>query len=270
MKSKSKIFTVITGASTGLGKELAIECASRKMNLILASLPGEKLPYLCNWLKSEYKISIHYYEIDLTRKNAPYELFDWINDNYSVNVIINNAGIGGTMPFDQSSVKFIDDIIQLNIRAVSVLTRLLIPELKQHKRAYILNVASMAAFCPMPYKSVYPASKAFIYHFSRGLHEELRGTSIRVSVISPGPIMTNSDVISRILKHGFWGRIGLVTAKRIARIAIRSMLKERIVIIPGFFNKIYVVLVRLIPASIVLPLLSMQFRKEFEITESKV
>ncbi|MFC2126217.1 SDR family NAD(P)-dependent oxidoreductase [Bacteroidota bacterium] len=266
MENGSKYFTLITGASTGLGKELAIECASRKMNLILVSLPGENLPCLCKLLKSEYKVIVQCYEIDLTLKNAPYKLFSWINDQFSLKIIINNAGIGGTIPFDQSSIKFIDDIIQLNIRAVSVLTRLLIPELKKHSRAYILNVSSMAAYSPMPYKSVYTASKAFIYHFSRGLREELKGTSIRVSVLNPGPIMTNSDVIARILKQGFWGRIGLVTAKRIARIAIRSMLKERTVIIPGFFNKIYLVLVRLIPVSIVLPLIAMKLRKELEVT----
>jgi short-subunit dehydrogenase len=262
MKDESKIFTLITGASTGLGKALAIECASRKMNLILVSLPGERLPHLCKWLKSEYKVSVYWYEIDLTLKNAPYELSNWINDNFSIKIIINNAGIGGTMPFDQSPIKFIDDIIQLNIRVVSVLTRLLIPELKRHKRAYILNVASMAALYPMPYKSVYPASKAFVYHFSRGLHEELRQTSIRVCVLNPGPIMTNSDVINRILKQGYLGRLGLLPKKRIARIAICSMLRERKVIVPGLFNKIYLVLVKFFPSCIVLPLLSMQLRKE--------
>jgi short-subunit dehydrogenase len=265
MKSKQQIFTLITGASTGLGKAMAIECASRKMNLILVSLPGEELPFLCCKLRSEYNILVYCYEIDLTRKNAPYELYEWINDNFSVEIIINNAGIGGTMPFDQSSIEFIDNIIQLNIRTVSVLTRLLIPELKQHERAYILNVASMAALYPMPFKSVYPASKAFIYHFSRGLQEELRKTSIRVCVINPGPMMTNCDVISRILKQGIWGRLGLLTTNKIARIAICSMLKEKTVIIPGLFNKLYLIMVRLIPARIVLPLMSMQLRKEMEV-----
>lgn len=262
MKDHSKIFTLITGASTGLGKALAIECAKRKMDLILVSLPGENLPQLCNWLRAEYHITVHCYEIDLTSEVAPYTLFGWIKDNYSVRIIINNAGIGGTMPFDQSPVEFIENVIQLNIRAVSVLTRLLIPELKQHDKAYILNVASIAAMCPMPYKSVYPASKAFIYHFSRGLHEELKSSSIRVCVLTPGPIKTNSDAIKRILKQGFLARLVLLPTEKVARIAIRSMLKERSVIIPGLFNKIYLLLVKMVPDSIVLPLMSMTLRKE--------
>jgi short-subunit dehydrogenase len=145
---------------------------------------------------------------------------------------------------------------------VSILTRLLIPELKQHDKAYILNVASIAAMCPVPYKSVYPASKAFIYYFSRGLREELRHSSIRVSVITPGPIKTNSDAIRRIHKQGFLARLVLLPSERVARIAISSMLKERSVIIPGLFNKIYMLLVKMVPDSIVLPLMSMKLRKE--------
>jgi len=263
MKHRSNTFTLITGASTGLGRELAFECASRHMNLILVSLPGEDLPQLCEKIRVDYQVAVYCYEIDLTRRNAPYELFGWISENFSVSIIINNAGMGGTMPFEQSPIQFIENVIQLNVRAVSILTRLLIPMLKQYKNAYILNVASMAALYPLPYKSVYPASKAFIYHLSRGLHEELRQDSIRVCVLNPGPIMTNSEVVSRIIKQGFIARMGLLPTRRIARIAISSMLKNKSVIIPGFFNKVYFLVVRLIPSYIMLPILSMRLRKEY-------
>lgn len=263
MKDRSEIFTLITGASTGLGKELALECASRRMNLILVSLPGEELPQLCRRIKAEFDVLVYCYEIDLTLKKAPYELFNWINSNFSVRIIINNAGMGGTMPFDQSPIQFIENVIQLNVRAVSILTRLLIPKLKQHNKAYILNVASMAALYPMPYKSVYPASKAFVYHLSMGLREELRQGSIHVCVLNPGPIMTNSEVVSRIIKQGFIARMGLLPTSRIARIAISSMLKKKSIIIPGFFNKVYLLMVKIIPSYIILPLLSMQLRKEY-------
>ena len=117
MKNISKTYTLITGASTGLGKELAMECAKRKMNLILVSLPKEKLAELCNQVSTQYGISASYYEIDLTQKNAPFKLIDWVKNNFLVNIIINNAGVGGTYPFDKSPIEYIDTIIQLNIRA---------------------------------------------------------------------------------------------------------------------------------------------------------
>ena len=123
----------------------------------------------------------------------------------------------------------------------------------------------MAAFSPIPFKTVYPASKAFVYSFSRCLQEELKGSTIKVSVINPGPIMTNPDVIARIEKHGFLGKIGLLSAKKIAQIAITNLLNGRFVIIPGFFNKINLLLIRIIPTRIRLSMLSKLFRKELKI-----
>ncbi|MBV5314595.1 MAG: SDR family NAD(P)-dependent oxidoreductase [Prolixibacteraceae bacterium] len=254
MKTKQCLYTLITGASTGLGKELAIECARRKMNLILVSLPGENLPELCFNLSENYQVSAFHYEADLTDMKQVERLTEWVVANFSVNVLINNAGIGGTRSFETTPTEYLDRLIQLNIRATTLITRLLIPELKMHRKAYILNVSSMAAFSPLPYKTVYPASKAFIYHFTRGLKAELRNTNIKVSVVNPGPIMTNADVTSRILKQGKLGQLALVSASSIARISVKNLIKGKAVIIPGFLNQINVFLMNLIPSGIKLSL----------------
>lgn len=162
----NNLYTVITGASKGLGRELAIECAQNNINLILIALPSEDLKSLCEQLMNKFKIKAQYYEVDLTEIDSILNLFNKIKENYKINGIINNAGLGGSMPFNTSSIKYLDNMILLNIRALSLLTRLFVPELMEHKKSYILNIASMAAYSPIPYKTVYPASKAYVYYFS--------------------------------------------------------------------------------------------------------
>jgi short-subunit dehydrogenase len=146
--------------------------------------------------------------------------------------------------------------------AKSLLTRLMIENLKRQPRAWIMNISSMAAFSPMPFKTLYPASKAFVYYFSRGLAEELKDTRISVSVVHPGPMMTNDEVSSRIRKHGFSGRICLLPAERIADFSNGEMLKGKKVIIPGFMNRINWILLKLVPLSIQMSLLSGMVRRE--------
>ncbi len=207
---------MITGASLGLGREFAIACAKRNMNLILISLPGEKLPVLAEFIAFRYRVKVVYFELDLTKKESLLSLHDLISRQYPVNIIINNAGFGGSRLFECSPLEYLDNMIQLNIRALSLLTRLMIANLKRQPRAWIMNISSMAAFSPMPFKTLYPASKAFVYYFSRGLSEELKDTRISVSVVHPGPMMTNDEVSSRIRKQGFSGRLCLLPTESIA------------------------------------------------------
>jgi uncharacterized protein len=255
-------YTLITGASLGLGREFAIACAKRNMNLILISLPGEKLPVLAEYIAFRYRVKVVYFELDLTNKESLLRLHDSINRQYAVNMMINNAGFGGSRMFECSPLEYLDNMIQLNIRALSLLTRLMIGNLKQQPRAWIMNISSMAAFSPMPFKTLYPASKAFVYYFSRGLAEELKDTRISVSVVHPGPMMTNDEVSSRIRKQGFSGRICLLSAERIAGFSLDEMLKGKKVIIPGFLNRINRILLKLVPLSLQMSFLSGIVRRE--------
>lgn len=256
------VYTLITGASTGLGKEMAIEYARRHKNLILVALPGRNLKQLCEELEYLYNIRAESLECDLTDESALNDLAANINKNFSVNQLINNAGIGGTRRFTETTSEYLDKIIHLNIRATTMLTRLMLPELMRHNKAIIINIASMAAFGPIPYKTIYPASKAFIYSFSRSLNKELQGTGVRVVVVNPGQIVTNPDVTLRVLMQGILGKISLLTAGKIARIILAATEKGKNVIIPGFFNKVSWLLIRLTPEFIRLNLLGKTFRRE--------
>ncbi len=255
-------YTLITGASMGLGKEMAIECARRGHNLILVALPGRNLEQLCEELNLAFGISAVYRECDLTDENELNRLVRYILDGFRVNRLINNAGIGGTVRFEDSSPEYLDKIIHLNIRATIMLTRLLLPELKNHKKAQIINIASIAAFGALPYKTIYPASKAFIYSFSRSLNQELRETGVRVVVIAPGPIITNPDVALRIIKQGILGRIGLLTAGQITRQALDGAENGKSVIVPGFMNRLNRFLMKYAPESWRLMLMDKVFRRE--------
>ena len=261
-------YTLITGASMGLGKELAIEFARTGKNLILVALPGQNLPQLSKEINLTFGTKTVAKECDLTNENALLELTDDILSNYKVDQLINNAGVGGTAAFETSSIEYLQQIIHLNVRATTFLTRLMLPSLKEHKKALIMNIASVAAFGALPYKTVYPASKAFIYSFSRSLSRELRNTGIKVVVVTPGQIMTNRDVTERIMKQGLLGRIGLLTACQISRIALKGAEKGKEVIVPGFMNRLNRFLIRITPEQLRLSLMDKVLQKELTITAS--
>ncbi len=255
-------YALVTGSSRGLGADIARELASRGFNLLLVALPDEDLNSFTTTLADKYGIICKYFETDFTRPESVYDVALWAGKQGKVTILINNAGIGGTRAFDDASPEYIDSIIQTNIRTTSLLTRLMLPELKKNERAYILNISSMASFTPVAYKTVYPASKAFIWSFSRGLYEELRGTPVFVSVIHPGPMKTNSDVTRRIEKQGFFGQMGLIPTAKIARIAVTGLLNNDSLMIPGMVNKLNWVLMKILPVWLRLSLLSAVIKRE--------
>lgn len=255
-------YTLITGASSGLGKEFAIHCARKGMNIILIALPGGNLRSIADNLELEYSVSVKVFEFDLSDSDILKQQLQVIMEKYAINFLINNAGVGGTSSITHTSLERIDDIIMLNVRSTVLLTHLLIPHLLRHPQSYIMNIASMAAFTPIAYKTVYPASKAFISSFFLGLKEELATTGLSVSVVYPGPIMTNSHTSRRIISQGRKGKMGLLPTPEIARIAMKGTLAGCPVIIPGLMNKINHALMQLLPLSLKMRIVSREVKKE--------
>lgn len=258
-KENKKEFALVTGASKGLGKAFVIELANRGINVILVSLPGDNLPLLATEIAEKYSINTAYYETDLADIGNVYLLSDWVNQNYKVFLLINNAGLGGTRSFLDASPDYINTIIQLNITATSILTRQLLPNLIKRKQSYILNVSSMAAFSPIGYKTVYPASKSFIHSFSRGLNEELRGTNVFVSVVNPGAMKTNAEITARIDKQGFLGKLTLLEPKYVAKKCIERIFCKDSVIMLNPFGWL---VLSLLPIWIKLPVMTNAIKRE--------
>lgn len=261
----TKNYTVITGASQGLGKAFAECCAAQNRNLILISLPNEGLPQFKNFLNQKYNVEVHIFELDLTKKNQLIHLCTTLKQ-YKINMLLNNAGIGGTKAFLDVSTEYIDTIVLLNMRSLVLLTHQLLPQLKMQKEAFILNISSLAAFAPMPYKTIYPASKAFVYSFSRGLQVELKNTTVHVSVAHPGGMATNTDVSKRLNSYKGIVRFSVLSPKETAEICLRNLFQKKVIIIPGNLNKISSVLQRILPISLQLKIIEAKMKKEIKLS----
>jgi short-subunit dehydrogenase len=257
-------YTLITGGSMGIGKALARECARRGMNLLLVALPGPELDQTADEIRSAYDVGVDTLGIDLTLPDSPGKVYEWCEGHaYQVDILMNNAGMAGSAIFETSSIEYSDERILLNIRALVILCRLFIPLLKQHEKAYILNTGSFSAYQPLPYKSVYAASKSFVLLFSQALNEELRDTSVNVTVVNPNGVRTNAGTYERINTHGRLVQGTLILdADRIARISVDSMLKGKEVVIPGCWNRFLLHITRLMPVKFKIRKAARMFRKE--------
>ncbi|MBL1220708.1 SDR family NAD(P)-dependent oxidoreductase [Chryseobacterium sp. L7] len=254
-------YAVVTGASQGLGKAFAENLAEKNINVILVSLPGQHLKEFSEQLEETYHIKAPYYEVDLSVNENVMKLTEWLNTSFDIHILINNAGLGGTKKFVDASPSYINTILQVNVAATSLITHQLLPNLLRQPKAYILNVSSMAAFSPIGFKTVYPASKTFIHSFSRGLHEELKDTNVFVSVVNPGAMKTNIDVCKRIEKQGVLGKLTLLDPNKVAAYCIKQLFRKDSVIM---VNPISWLVMKILPIWIKLPLMTSAIKKEIE------
>ncbi len=257
-------FALITGASKGFGKEFSLDLASRNMNLLLVALPGEGLAALAETL-ADMGVQAFYAEADLCEKAEILQLTECINAHFEVGLLINNAGMGGTCAFEKAGPDYLEKMIQLNILAGALMTNRMLPNLLRQERSYILNVSSIASFSPVGFKTVYPASKRFIHHFSRGLAEELRGTSVFVSVVYPGPMPTNADIHARIEKQGFLAKISQLPTEEMARRTLDALFNRKRHIVVGLVNYLYYLVTLVLPLQIRLPLSSLALKREIAV-----
>lgn len=245
------MYTLVTGASSGIGKSLAIECAKRGMDLLLVALSDQELFDLEKQLREEHGVRCYAFGVDLSTNCASEKVYDWVKENnYPVNVLINNVGIGSKGRFEHVSPDFYLKQINLNIVTTCLLTRLLIPVLKQSAPAHILNLGSMGGFFSIPDKAVYSATKAFVFSFSRSLRMELKDSGITVSVLCPGGTDSNHKTIAINKDLKGLAKKSILSAQEVAEEAIPKMLKGEAVIIPGFLNKCSYALSQVIPKPI--------------------
>lgn len=244
-------YTLITGASQGMGLEMARECASLGRNILLISLPKENLKVLSENISEKFNVQTDFYEIDLTEAKSAEEIYKWVKKkNYSIDFLINNAGFGGFGAFEEYTLSYVEKMIDLNIKATTRMTHYFIPELKKNSPSFILNNASMMANFPCPYKSVYAASKVYVKYFTEALRVELESFGISVSLLQPGATPTNDVVKNQIQKGGFIARVSVTEAHKVARKAVRNTLKGKPIIIPGWKNRMSLRFLKILPYSL--------------------
>jgi len=254
-------YALITGAGGGLGGAFALQAARRGWHLILVDLPGTGLADMGLRLARAYKVEAQCLEMDLADAKARERLCGWIRCN-SINLalLVNNAGTGSHAGFENSPLDRLAGIIDVNIKATMALTHMLLPELRKQPGAALINVASLAAFYPMPAMAVYAASKSFILNFTLALRAELRGTGVSASALCPAGMVTNRDTADQVKAQGFFGRITTWQPENVADVAIRQALRGRAVIIPGLVNRAIRRLGEAAPRRLVVSLIGRRWR----------
>ncbi|WP_009633474.1 SDR family NAD(P)-dependent oxidoreductase [Synechocystis sp. PCC 7509] len=183
---------LITGASAGIGETFAQELAQKQMNLVLVARSEEKLESLAQLLRSQFKIEVDIIVQDLTAPNAAKDVFDKVNQKgITIDLLVNNAGFGDYGDFAERDGEKQVKIVQVNILALVDLTHQFLPGMRDRRLGGIINMASSAAFQPMPYFSVYAASKAFVLSFSEALWAENRRYNVDILAVCPGPSPTS-------------------------------------------------------------------------------
>ena len=262
MKNKT-FYALVTGVSSGIGKQIAYELASRGKNLLIISLPNQKLQEVAENIKNNFPVEVDFLEVDLSEKEGPAKVYSWVKENhYQVDVLVNNAGMAGTAVFEKSDDKYIDDRILVNVRALVFLCRYFIPDMKLYPQAYILNVGSLSAYYSIPFKSLYSSTKAFVVNFSRAIRTELKDSNISLSVLCPNGVRTNEGTHARIDAHGKKGTLTAVSVEEVARSAVNGMYKSRFLIIPGKINWFLLFLSHITPRFLEQRLLYKEFYKE--------
>ena len=254
---------LITGASQGLGRAFAEECAGRGMDLVLAALPDTGLPETARILQCAHGVRIECQELDLTEPAACRRLVDHADARgMEVDVLINNAGVGFTSTFEESSPWQNEASVQLNVAALVRLTQLMLPRLHERTAGWILNVASLGAFYPMPSMPVYSSTKAFVATFSTLLRSELRGSNVSMSMLVPNGIRTNRACRQLIERQGWAGRVTCHYPDEVARAGLNGLFRRKGVIVPGYVNRALLGVSPVVPRALYMSMISRRWGTE--------
>lgn len=241
----------ITGASGGIGYELAGLLARDHYNLVLVARSAERLNQVASDLQTQHGVRVTVIPVDLADPAAPKFLFDQLRrEHIDIDILINNAGFGAFGEFAQMPEAEIVDQIQLNITALTRLTKLFLAPMLERSAGRIMNVASTAAFQPGPLMAVYYASKAYVLSFSEALANELRGSGITVCCFCPGA--TNTGFAKRAgIEGSRLFKIGAMNVETVARDGYRGLMSGRTLVISGMHNWVVAESVRFAPRKLV-------------------
>jgi short-subunit dehydrogenase len=243
---------LITGASAGSGREFARQLAGRAGSLVLVARRRERLEELRDeLLKRDPNLSVHVRVTDLSDESAVIDLCDWLErEKIAIDLLINNAGLGDLGPFATSELQRVKEMLAVNVTALTLLTRLLLPGMIARKRGAILNVSSSASFLPIAGFAVYAATKAYVTSFSEAIRAEVHGSGVTVTSLCPGPVHTEFTKVAHrnpasSKKSG--PEFTHVPVEAVVREALNALERNKPLVIPGFVMKLAMLLVRLTP-----------------------
>jgi uncharacterized protein len=244
---------LITGASSGIGLEFAKTFAAAKNNLVLVARSEGKLVALANELKTAYGITVKVITADLSSMNEVQKVYDTCkSENITVDYLVNNAGFGEFGLFAEGNWDKTEQMIDLNIKSLTKMCRLFIPDMVARKAGKIMNVASTAAFQPGPTMAVYYATKSYVLFFSEAIYNELQGSGVSVTCLCPGATESGFQAAAAMEESNLVKGKKLPTSKEVAEFGYKAMMNNKMTVIHGFMNTLMATSVRFTPRKLVL------------------
>lgn len=240
----NKKIALVTGGSSGIGRDMARDLSRRGYNLILVSRDQQKLEEL----KKEFEVAVTTISMDLSSSENCKKLHEEVKNKFgNIDILINNAGFGEFGFFTETDLDKEISLINTNITAVHVLTKLFLKDMQEVNKGYILNVSSIAGFLPGPLMAAYYSSKSYVLRLSQSLREELKKqkSNVKISVLCPGPVNTNFNNVA-----GVKFALPSFTSEHVAKYTINKMLKNKFLIIPGTIIKLTAFISKIIPSVI--------------------
>lgn len=243
----TKIYALITGASSGLGADFAQLFAERGYSLILTARREDRLTALKENIAKDYDVDVQICPCDLSEKEGPEKLHQFVEENdLELGVLVNNAGIGSFGYFEEANWQDIYGMMNLNMQSLVHLTQLCLPNLQKQKKAKILMVSSVAGFTPCPFYAAYAATKSFVLSFSMALRKELENTNIEISILCPGSTETEFHKVSG-RKHGQSVKKMMMSSYEVAKLGVDGLFQKKPIVVPGWFNKLSAFINRILP-----------------------
>lgn len=242
-----KNVALVTGASSGIGREIARNLGARKIDLILSARRKDRLDALAEELRQAHGIRVDVAAADLSRCDGPQQLYQAVRQlRTDVSILVNNAGFGLFGPVLAHTPEELSTLLQVNVAAPSVLTRLFAADMKAAGHGYILQLASIGAFQPSPLYAAYSAAKSYVLSFSCAMNQELAGTGVSITSVCPGFTVTEFHDVARHEKTRFMKAMSM-SAERVADLSVRAMLKRKPMLVPGFLNRVNSFIMELLP-----------------------
>lgn len=244
----SRQVALITGASSGIGLELAKLFAADGHELILVARRAEALEALAATLRAKHGATVHVWPEDLAEVTAPKRIAERAaSEGLAVDILVNNAGFGAWGSFADLTLDNQLDMLKVNMTALTELTHRFLPGMRQRRSGRILNLASVSAFQPGPYLAIYAATKAFVLSFSEALGAELAGSGVTVTCLCPGFTGTGFQAVAGMAESRIIEKMKPMSAAHVAAVGYRDLMRARHLSVPGFVNWIGAIGVRFLP-----------------------
>ena len=245
----SNPYALVAGGSKGIGYGIAEALARRGYNLVLIARHLDSLEAAKNKLEKAYSVHVEILAKDLSIETSATEIAQWCAEkNIPLKVLCNVAGLGGSNDYLSLSLDSLRYMVRLNVESCMALSLTLLPLLEKNAPSYILNVASMAGFAPMPSKNMYSATKSAVIFFSYSLRYQLEEKNISVSCLTPGPVYTKPGIVKETKeKLGWLGDKMAMTPEKVGEIAVDETFRGKLIIVPGTLAKISSHVIRFLP-----------------------